>query len=130
MIVIHGEIHSSKNSRRIFRNQKTGRVFVSKSASAKADEETFAVQLAAQRAEWERMIAHLKFPLSIGFRFRRATHRRFDYANIVQGVQDAMVKCGYLPDDDAKHVLPVFFPYVLDKEDPGCDILSVTATAL
>ena len=124
MIIITGEIHSSKNSRRILPTGSARRPYIlAKSESAKADESSFAFQLAAQRGEWERMIRWSDYPLSVVFRFRRATHRRFDYVNIVQGILDAMVKCGYLPDDDARHVLPIFMPYILDKENPGCEIL-------
>lgn len=123
MIVINGEIHSSKNSRRIFRNQKTGRTYVAKSKASKADEESFAVQLNVQRGEWERMVKGKEYPLNICFRFRRATHHRWDYANMIQGILDSMVEAAYILDDDADRVLPVFIPYILDKEHPGCDIL-------
>lgn len=124
MITIQGEIHSSKNSRSILPTKSKRRPFVlAKSKNAKADEESFAIQLNAQRAEWERMIAGKKYPLSVCFRFRRATRRKFDYCNMAQGVQDAMVKAGYIHDDDADHLLPVFVPYQVDKDNPGCDIL-------
>lgn len=124
MIIISGEIHSSKNSRRILPTGSARRPFIlAKSKQSKADEQSFAWQLNAQREEWERMIKGKRYPLSIVFRFRRATHRKFDYVNLAQGLLDSMTKAGYIPDDDAKHVLPVFMPYLLDKENPGCDIL-------
>jgi len=121
-IVIDGEVHSSKNSRRIMRNRKTGLPFVAKSESAKADESSFAWQLAGQAETWQAMIRDQEYPVTIVFEFRRATHRRFDYVNLAQGVLDAMVKAGYLPDDDAKHVIPAFVPYVVAKDNPGCDV--------
>jgi hypothetical protein len=124
MIVIQGEIHSSKNSRRILPTKSKARPFIlAKSKNSKADESSFALQFNTQREEWERMIAGKKYPLSVCFRFRRATRRRFDYCNMAQGLLDAMVKATYIPDDDADHVIPVFVPYQLDKENPGCDIL-------
>lgn len=121
MIIIEGEIHSSKNSRRIMRNAKTGAPFVAKSRSSKADEESFALQLAVQREEWERMVSGCAYPLRIVFHFRRATSRQFDYVNMAQGILDAMVKAEYIPDDCADYVLPGFLPYELDK-NAGCDV--------
>jgi hypothetical protein len=32
---------------------------------------------------------------------------------------DEMVKQGYIPDDNADIVVPVFAPYIYDKSNPG-----------
>lgn len=121
-ISLNGEIHSSKNSRRIFRNARTGAPFVAKSAQAKADEGSFAMQLTAQRPVWFQMTDGHPYPLNILFTFRRASKRQFDYVNLSQGILDAMVKAGYMPDDNMNYVIPHFAPYILDKECPGCDL--------
>ena len=121
-IVLQGEIHSSKNSRRIFRNSKTGAPFVTKSKQAKEDESMLALQLSAQRSTWFQMAEGVPYPLLVRFRFRRETKRPFDYVNMVQGILDSMVKVGYMPDDNMNYVIPSFSPYILDKENPGCDI--------
>ena len=121
IITIQGEVHSSKNSRRIMRG-RNGSPFISKSKRSKEDEGIFAVQLYNQRGAWEGMTRDVPFPLTVIFFFRRATHRAFDYVNIAQGILDAMVKAEYLPDDSADYVIPSFLPYVVDKENPGCDI--------
>jgi Holliday junction resolvase RusA-like endonuclease len=123
-IVLQGEIHSSKNSRRIMRNRKTGNPFVAKSALAKADEESFAVQLAAQKSQWQRLTRNFDYPFEITFCFCRATNRRFDYVNLAQGILDAMVKADYLPDDSADYVIPRFVPYSVDAKNPGCIVLA------
>lgn len=120
-IIIQGEIHSSKNSRRIMRSRR-GKPFVSKSLRAKEDEGLFAMQLYRQRETWESMIEGRTFPIIVLFQFTRATRRRFDYVNIAQGVLDAMVKAEYLPDDSADYVIPAFVPYEVDKTCPGCVI--------
>jgi hypothetical protein len=130
MIFLVGEVHSSKNSKRIFVNSKTGRPFISKSKASKADEGSFALQLNSQRAEWLRMTAGLSYPLRVSLRFIRQTHRIFDYTNIAQGVLDAMVAAEYLPDDSMKFVIPVFLPYLVDKRFPGCEIDILTAREL
>lgn len=122
-IHIEGEIHSSKNSRRIMRNRKTGAPFVAKSELSKNDESSFSLQLASQRETWERMTAGKAYPLTLVFLFRRASRRAFDYVNMAQGILDAMVKAEYLPDDCMNYVIPAFLPYEVNKENPGCDLM-------
>jgi len=58
-------------------------------------------------------------PYHIEFLFVRATRRAFDYANMVQGPQDLMTKYGWFKDDKADVMIPVFPPYVIDKQNPG-----------
>jgi hypothetical protein len=122
MIFLSGEVHSSKNSKRIFVNRKTGRPFIGKSQASKADEGSFALQLSSQRAEWFRMTAGLPYPLHVSLRFIRASQRIFDYVNLAQGIFDAFVAADYISDDSMKFVIPVFLPYAVDKRSPGCEI--------
>ena len=122
MIHINGEIHSSKNSRQVVRSGDKVRVI--KSDASKADEQSFAWQLATQQGEWARMLKNACYEgtmLRICFEFRRSTRRRFDYINMAQGICDALVKAGYIADDDADHLLPSFVPYYVSKDNPGCD---------
>jgi Holliday junction resolvase RusA-like endonuclease len=119
MITIHGEIHSSKNSRRVFR--RGNRTIVAKSSAAKADEEMLSVQLKTQVDQWEKMTAGKSFPLFVAFHFTRRTRAKWDFANLVQGVADAMVKAGYLPDDDVMHFIPVYGGHSVDKHQTGVD---------
>lgn len=119
MIEIDGEIHSSKNSPRIVRNRRTGQPCIVKSERAKADEEMLADQLGIQRQEWERMAAGRPYPLFVVFYFLRKTRGRWDFMNLVQGVSDAMVKAGYIPDDDVEHFIPVWGGYEVKKLSPG-----------
>jgi len=96
---IDGEIHSSKNARQIFR-ANNGRTYVVKSDASKNDEQMMDVQLLQQKTLWDDIVTSLTFPLYVNFVFFRKSRRRWDFANLVQGVADAMVKAGYLPDDD------------------------------
>jgi Holliday junction resolvase RusA-like endonuclease len=118
MIELFVEVISSKNSRPT--DTRTGRTF--KSKGARLNEKVFAVQLAEQKETWEMMTRGKAFPYVIIFRLRRKTRRKFDYNNLFQGVLDAMVKAGYLPDDDMSHVIPVPAEWVHAKDNPGCDI--------
>lgn len=121
MIILKGNIHSSKNSRQIYVNRGTGKPFVAKSKSSKADEESLSFQLSQyeNRLEWERMSAGLEYPLWVSFCFIRQTRGRWDFANLVQGVADALVKNGYLPDDDVDHFIPVYGGHEYSKDSPG-----------
>lgn len=122
-IVLHGEPRSSKNSRQVFRSKDaTGktRTIVAKSDNAKKQEVDYHWQLQdrAKKQLWESMTGNLLFPYLIHFRIVKKTKRRSDYVNMVQNCLDCMVKAGYLPDDDMDHVIPVFEPYSVDKENP------------
>lgn len=121
MITLFGEIHSSKNSRQIHINRATGKPFVAKSKSSKADEEMLSWQLseAIHREEWERMRCGTEYPYWVAFQFVRQKHARWDFANLVQGIADALVKAGYLPDDDVDHFIPVYAGHEYSKVCPG-----------
>jgi len=58
-------------------------------------------------------------PYRIEFLFVRANRHLFDYANMVQGPQDLMVKNGWIKDDKAELMIPVFPQHVIDKQNPG-----------
>ena len=120
MILIRGELHSSKNSRRVVK--QGNRLVPLKSKAAKLDEASFFVQLHEQRELWERMTDGKQYPLRVVFRVWRGRKGVFDYTNITQGLMDAMVKAGYLPDDDADHMIPVYKPYVFRNGYGGCEI--------
>jgi len=121
-LVIEGEIHSSKNSKRIFKNRRTGLPFITKSAASKRDEQSFVWQMMGQAEEWQRMTKGRAFPLCVVFEFRRKTRARFDYINMAQGLCDAMVEANLIPDDSADFLIPVFVPYTVDKHNPGCTL--------
>lgn len=120
MITIYGELYSSKNSKRIVKFGNKMALIASKQymASVKPIEQ----QLVLNRGNWLRMINGLPKPLKIVFKIYRKTHRRFDYVNIIQGLQDLMVKCGWLEDDNADILLPVFLEYEVDKNNPRVEI--------
>ena len=58
-------------------------------------------------------------PYTISFKFIRNSKRKFDYVNPLQTVQDLMVKYGWIEDDNATFLLPVFEPYEYNKVKPG-----------
>lgn len=119
-ITIYGELYSSKNSKRIVRFGDKTALIASKQylASVKPIEQ----QLVLNRGNWLREIQSFPKPLKIVFKVYRKTRRRFDYLNIFQGLCDLMVKCGWLEDDNADELIPVFEPYEVDKNNPRVEI--------
>lgn len=120
MITIYGELYSSKNSKRIVKFGNKMALIASKQymASVKPIEQ----QLVLNRGKWLRMAEGYEKPLKVVFKIYRKTHRKFDYVNIIQGLQDLIVKCGWLPDDNADEIIPVFQPYDVDKNNPRVEI--------
>jgi hypothetical protein len=66
----------------------------------------------------------VKLPLFIGMHFVRGTRHKYDWINMCQGVQDLMVKYGWIEDDNTEIMYPVplavnncYSSY--DKENPG-----------
>jgi len=106
-------VPSSKNGRRW-----TGKYFISSKTvmnyrkNTKADYEKHAKRF---RNEFEKY----QTPVKIGFTFIRGSRHKFDYINPAQTVQDDMVKHGWIEDDNADFIIPVFERYTYDKKNPG-----------
>lgn len=60
-----------------------------------------------------------KKPYKIAFKFVRKSRHKFDYLNPAQTVQDQMVKYGWISDDNADEMIPIFLEYEYNKDKPG-----------
>lgn len=120
MITIYGELYSSKNSKRIVKFGNRMALIASQQylKSVKPIEQ----QLVLNKQNWFKMINGITKPYKIIFKIYRKTYRRFDYVNIIQGLQDLMVKCGWILDDNANEIIPYFEPYEVDKINPRVEI--------
>lgn len=121
-ITLNLELHSSKNGQQIIYNKKLERMMVIKKAIARQQDNQLKILLMANKRIWDKMIEDKSFPLKVGFYVYRKTRRRFDWVNIVQGLQDAMVKNGYLPDDSAMYLTPIFLGFDVDSNNPRVEI--------
>ena len=65
------------------------------------------------------LIRKLEPPYRIGFFLIRSTKQRFDYSNMIQGIQDLMVVYEWLPDDNMDILVPVIDGYKVDKLRQG-----------
>lgn len=121
MIIIPVELYSSKNSRQVFK-LGNGRTILAKSSAAKQNEKDLNMLLSLHRYAWRKITEGQSYPLRVHFKIYRKTKRRFDYVNIIQNLLDCMVMSGWLPDDDADHILPVFEQYEVDKTNPRVEL--------
>lgn len=121
MLSLPIELYSSKNSKQIFKT-KEGRSFIAKSSAAMKNEKTLLRVLTLYRQQWQAMIKGKEYPLRMQIKIYRRTDIRFDYINIVQLLFDCMQKVGWLPDDDSKHLIPIFEPYEIDRKNPRVEI--------
>jgi hypothetical protein len=67
-------------------------------------------------------------PLEIGMYFVRDSRRKFDFVNLVQTVQDIIVRAEWLPDDNMDEMVPVPVEidgtvYSVDKDHAGVYII-------
>jgi len=115
-IFIPGEVPSSKNSRQII--IKGGKYRSIASDFCQKYIKSTRILYSMAEPVFSRMIPYTP-PLCIGFQFVRKTNRIFDYTNIAQIVQDMMTQSNWIKDDRMSELLPVFFPYTKDKENPG-----------
>lgn len=112
-VFIPGNVPSSKNSK-----QWTGKYLISSKQThryvkaTKKDYEQSAV-------DFKRIYDSVSKPARIEFHFIRDSRRRFDFCNAVQIVQDLMVKHGWIDDDNAYCIIPVFREHEVDKDRAG-----------
>jgi len=110
---IPGNVPSSKNGRRW-----TGKYFIASKTvvNYRKTSKTYYEQYAD---EFKKAIANCTLPVRIGLTFIRNSRHKFDYINPAQTVQDDMVNYGWIDDDNADVIIPVFIEYVYDKSNPG-----------
>ena len=107
-------VPSSKNGRRW-----TGKYFISSKTVMTYRKNTKSFYTKYAKCISERNIINMRQPVKIGFTFIRGTRHKFDYINPAQTVQDDMVKNGWIEDDNAEFIIPVFERYKYDKNKPG-----------
>lgn len=104
---------SSKNGRRVIGNN------VVKSYATEKWIRKTKKHWKSQATEFKNSLSGLKTPYYIEFTFITLTRHKFDYNNKADTVLDAMVKHGWLEDDDVTIVKPYYGDWVHNKEEPG-----------
>jgi len=115
-IFIPNNVPSSKNSK-----QWTGKFLVwSKTAQQYVKDTKLYWEKYKLRFENEIFIkCSNKYPIYVEFEYHRKSRHKFDYINPTQTLLDLMVKYGWIEDDNADVIIPMFKPYVYNKEKPG-----------
>jgi len=106
-------VPSSKNGRRW-----TGKYFISSKTVMNYRKNTKS-EYEKHTDTFKKEFEKYQTPVKIGFTFIRGSRHKFDYINPAQTVQDDMVKHGWIEDDNADFIIPVFEHYSYDKEKPG-----------
>ncbi len=112
-IFISGNVSSSKNGKtwtgKFLVNSKQSQSYIKASKQDYLDnKDTFL-----------KMLEGKSKPYKVSFTFVRKSKHKFDYINPCQTVQDLMVKYEWIDDDNCDEMIPVFEPYVYDKDEPG-----------
>ena len=98
--VIYTAPVSKKNSQRIIVNRRTGRPMVMPSAAYTAYEKRACWELKEAPCEWA--WAPQDGPLQISAHFYMPTKRRVDLVNLLEAIDDVLVRAGIIPDDDSR----------------------------
>jgi Holliday junction resolvase RusA-like endonuclease len=112
-IFIKGNVPSSKNSQ-----VWTGRFLVSSKTVQKYKKDT-KNQWINNKDIFLESIQDITYPIKVSFTFVRGTKHKFDYVNMLQIIQDLMIKYEWIEDDNSDILIPVFGKYKYDKNNPG-----------
>ena len=113
-IVIRIPPVTKKNSQRILKNRKTGKVFIapSKQYEQYAHDAAFFIPKAG-----------IDYPVNVKCLFYMPTKRQVDLTNLLEAACDALVSCGCIKDDNSKIVVSHDGSRVLyDKDNPRTEI--------
>lgn len=114
---IPGAPITKKNSQRIFRNPKTGKPFITRSAAY----EDF--EAAASYYLQPKPLNPIDSPVTVRCIYYMPTRRRVDLTNLMEATHDILVHCGVLADDNCRVVASVDGSRVLyDKDNPRTEI--------
>ena len=116
-IFIPGNVPSSKNGRRW-----TGRYFIVSKQTQRYYKNSKKYWI-ENKKEFHKLLkgkdSQNKAPYRITFKFIRKSRHKFDYINPAQTIQDQMVKFGWITDDNADEMIPIFLEFEYNKDNPG-----------
>lgn len=106
---------SKKNSQQIAINRATGKPFIMPSKKYKEYEQMAAWYIPRNK--------HINKPVNVKCLFYMPTRRRCDLTNMLEAIDDVMVKCGLLADDNFTVIEAHDGSRVLyDKENPRTEV--------
>lgn len=108
---------TKKNHQQIYKNSRTGKPFVTQSEQYKRYETL---------AMWQmpRLEKPLDTPVEVTCTFYMPSRRRVDLTNLLEAIDDIMVKAGVLKDDDSSIIVSHDGSRVrYDKEHPRTEVV-------
>ena len=106
-IILPGNVISKKNSKRCFGGKAVS------SKAFLAYEKEMLQELQYRRHKWQG-----SYPVELHCFFHRKTKQMFDFSNMIESVQDILVKAGVIEDDSYRHVYPCKPDMAIDKDHP------------
>lgn len=122
-IRIEGNCPSSKNSKQITRSG-----FIVHSKQCQVYYKLTKQEWIAGAALFKETFKNEPKPYYVGFYYVRKSKHKFDYINPNQTTLDLMVKYGWIDDDNADEIKPIFLGFHHDKDDPCTYIVNVGPT--
>lgn len=119
-IRIDGNCPSSKNSKQITRSG-----FIVHSKQCQVYYKATKLEWIEGAASFKEMFKNETKPYYVGFYYVRKSKHKFDYINPNQTTLDLMVKYGWIEDDNADEIRPVFLGFHHDKDDPCTYITTI-----
>lgn len=106
---------TKKNSQRIFVNRKTQRPFISPSEKFREYEKAASRYLTGYKVD--------EFPVNVKLLFYMPNKRKCDLTNLMEAIDDVLVKTGVLPDDSYNIIAAHDGSRVyVDKDSPRTEI--------
>jgi len=117
-IKLKGAIPSKKNNKQLFKNKKTGKMFISTSNDHKKWHEEATNQLTMQYIPRLNLEYVKVTKIIIYF----SDLRKSDITNKVESINDLLVDYGLIKDDNWLNMPNLILSGVYKKNDPGCEI--------
>lgn len=106
---------TKKNSQMILTNPKTGKPFIMPSKKYRDYEK--------QARQYVPNVATIDYPVNVKCLFYMQTHRKTDLTNLLEAIDDVLVHCGVLEDDNFTILESHDGSRVLyDKENPRTEV--------
>ena len=116
-LVYRGTVYSKKNSKRIVRNKRTGRMSLISSEAAQGNERDMANQFKSQVKK------QIDFPCEIDIKIFEPNFTRRDLDNQATSILDALKASEVIIDDDFKHVPAVSVKFGgVNNQNPRAEI--------
>jgi len=116
-MVIYGNPATKKNSMQIYKNNRTGRPFLTQSKRYKDYARDCAMQITGKYKQ------AIDYPINLKCVYYRKTKHRVDLTNLLAATCDILTDCGVIADDNYKVVRSHDGSRVLfDKDNPRVEI--------